>query len=282
MKLPCFLQNEGLNQLRARMGAGLIQWNSGITWTRIDTIEGEEIETFDDLVPLPDGTIVYKGERVAVYIRDQYRSREVASDPEKLYRVHVAECNTIQNMRRKDKFNERYVVTTRTDGKYVVNFLGQYGSDQTADGIECRLYVCMNCLKQLNYKNYNRCTPSESKEIKESFNLGDFFEEYGSRITNPPPHTDITAPPNAYTSDWPDVSSRLREQANWRCSECRDYFGDENMKRFLDVHHKYGLKYDNREQNLQVLCILCHAEIDERLKNSPRYAEYVQIKRETG
>lgn len=273
MTLPDFLQNEGFNRLRRQMDAPLIRWE-------LDSKPYIEIK--DPPQPYIDNTLEYDGKRVGVYIRDQYRSVESASDPGELNKVHVAECDTLKQMRDKGKYDVRYVATTRTDGLYMVNLLGRFGSGDKAEGEECRLYPCIFCLRRLNYKGYNDCEDEERREIREEFNMAEFYEAYGgARIDNPPPQTDITARINAYTPHWDSVSLRCRERANWRCSKCDVNLGDENMKKFLHVHHKNGLKYDNSAQNLQVLCILCHTEIDERLKNSPGYAEYLRIKRET-
>ena len=35
---------------------------------------------------------------------------------------------------------------------------------------------------------------------------------------------------------------------------------------FMHVHHKNGKKADNRESNLQCLCISCHAKVDDMHK----------------
>lgn len=189
MNLPDFSTEEELKRQRDQMGAEFRTWNlGGGGWSDLDQIlanTGTDIHLGETKI-LGDGTFVYKDRRVAVYIRDQYGSSNSASEPEKLNRVHVVYCDTLQHMQRKGKYEVRYVATTRTDGMFVVNFLGQFGSGVTADGVECRLYVCIKCLKRLNYKNYIECASSECKEIKESFNLGKFFEEYGSRIDRPP------------------------------------------------------------------------------------------------
>ena len=268
---------EGLNQLRVRMGAPLISWDSGQQWHPIDPIDVDGIDISGDDVEFDtDGTITYLGRRVAVYIRDQYGSRD--SEPDRLNKVHVADCSTLQHMRRQGRY-ERYVVTTRTDGLFSVNFLGAFGSAIRAEGVECRLYVCINCLRRLNYKNYNQCGPSEHREIRECFSLGEFYSVCNSRISILPSETDWSAPVNEYTDDWPAVRRRVRERANWRCSTCNVYLGDENMRRFLHVHHLNGLRCDNRIVNLRCLCIVCHVEEPQHqhVRYNPDYAEYLRI-----
>lgn len=280
MKLPDFLQDENFNRLRKQMGAPLSQWQPATSWSPIRPIK--KVVPIGDIKPVEDGTLEWEGERVAAYIRDQYGSSDSASEPEKLNKVHVADCDTLQQMRRKGKYDVRYVATNQTDGTFVVNFLGEFGSGDIAEGVECRLYVCKNCLKFLNYKNYNECVKPEQIKIKESFSLEEFFEVYGTWISDPPKETDWSAPINTYTEDWDKVSLRCRESAKWQCSKCAVFLGDENMKKFLQVHHINGQKSDNSNQNLQVLCIVCHAKIDSKLKYLPDYAEYLRIKRISG
>ena len=63
----------GLDQLRKRMGAPLIPFDSGVTWRPIDPIddEGIDVPPGDIDINPDDGTTEYQGRRVAVYIRDQ-------------------------------------------------------------------------------------------------------------------------------------------------------------------------------------------------------------------
>ena len=178
MKLPNFLQHQGFNRLRQLMHAPLVSWNQKV------------IPIVCPPVPDRQGTLIIDGQRVAVYIRDQYRSAESASEPEELNRVHVAECDTLKQMRDKGKYDERYVATIRTDGLFNVNLLGRLGSGDKAEGADCRLYPCIKCLRRLNYKGYDDSADEERWEIREYFNMAEFYDEYGgSRVDDLPPRT---------------------------------------------------------------------------------------------
>ena len=254
MNLPDFSQDEGFNRLRERMGAELIAWKSEGIW---DPINIDEIlvttgvdTSLDDVGAADDGTLEYRGRRVVVYIRDQV----MAYQP---YKFHVADCDTLQNMRQSGR-SERYVVATRTDGMFIVN---TFEEDRVIErDAEHRLFVCRNCLKRLNYKNYDTARYIERTRICESFDLREFFEVYPSQIKREPTHTDTTAPLNHYTEDWPQVSLRHREQKDWRCERCCIDFGAPERRQLLHVHHINGIRHDNSAGNLRVLCIDCHSE----------------------
>ena len=280
MNLPDFSKHVGLNQLRQNMGAELISWNSGGDWKSINIDEilittGMDIPS-DKIEYADDGTLEYEGRKVVVYIRDQYVPSD--SDREQLCKFHVADCATLQKMRRSNRY-ERYVVATRTDGKFIVNFLGESWYRDKEEEVERRLYVCKNCLRRLNYNGYKSYYGHQKKnEIRESFDLREFFERYGSQITREPTHTDITAPSNEYPQDWNQISRRYKEKRNWKCEECGVDLAGEDSKRFLHVHHKNGLKYDNYDENLLSLCIGCHATKPQhhQLRSHPDYWEYMQ------
>lgn len=282
MNLPDFSKHVGLNQLRQNMGTELISWNSGGVWDVINIDKILEKTGIDippgDLEYAADGTLEYEGRKVVVYIRDQYVPSD--SNREQLCKFHVADCVTLQGMRQSNRY-ERYVVTTRTDGKFIVNFLGESWYRDKEEEVERRLYVCKNCLSRLNYNGYKSYGYSgygqrKKNAIRESFDLREFFERYGSQITREPTHTDITAPLNTYPPNWNQISHRYKEKRNWECEECGINLRDE--RKFLHVHHINGQKNNNNDKNLLSLCIGCHANKPQhhQLRSHPDYWEYMR------
>lgn len=93
------------------------------------------------------------------------------------------------------------------------------------------------------------------KALVDAFDLKEFLAVYPrDRVAFRPEHTSDTAPLNDYTADWPDVSNDARRKSKFTCTGCDIRLAGSDS-RFLHVHHKNGLKYDNREINLDVLCI---------------------------
>jgi len=280
MRLPNFLGFIPLNKLRETMGAELKQWSPDLDWTGFDPEEwrkrllrttGIEVK-LEDVVPADDGTLEWQGHKVILYIRDQRTSGYQGT---RSYTFHVANCTTLHEMNRKGRY-ERYVVATRKDGKFIVNRFDW--NELVEKEVECELPVCRNCLRRLKYQNYNYESRFRRNQIVENFDLVDFFDKYPSRITRLPKHTDKTAPLGTYSSDWATISSRYRESVNWTCERCGVNLKDH--KSFLQAHHLNGVKSDNDRQNLQALCIRCHAQKPdhEHLRNSPDYVKYAQVR----
>lgn len=280
MYLPDFTKSRLLNEVREKMGAELVEWSPSILWQGFDPeewrrLEREGIEVpLQDVVPADDGTLEYRGQKIVLYIRDQRVTHRHHNDSGGGYRFHISDCDTLRRMRDEGRY-ERYVVSTRKDGKFIVNrfefnmLLG--------NGVEVELPVCKNCLKRINWQNYKQRGSSEKDRIWKSFDLIDYFDRYNSKITIIPKHTEKTAPLSEYTPDWNIISNKYRENVGWKCEECGLRLEEE--KKFLHVHHRNGVRSDNSWYNLQALCIKCHANKPDHdhLKNSPDYAKFMEF-----
>jgi hypothetical protein len=141
--LPDFIEFEPLNRLRQLMKAPLPdQFSSRYEMKRLtqddldralEGVEGLTIHDIKDVKVLSDGTLVYEDRRVLLYIRDRRASREY--DPlDNLPKFHVANCRTLKEMREHGQF-EKYVISRRTDGKFKMNFIYEFGKADSAEGL---------------------------------------------------------------------------------------------------------------------------------------------------
>jgi len=147
----------------------------------------------------------------------------------------------------------RYQVTTDTSG-----YLAVYGTNdakQVIDNQKAKLYVCKNCLKTLNYQGYAIKSNAEKRPVFKYFSLAIFFKTYSSHFKSlPKPNKSENSA--SYSSDWKEISAKLKQQASYICEQCSVDLVEE--KRLLHVHHIDGVKSNNENNNLRVLCADCH------------------------
>lgn len=247
-----------LDALLDRLGLKPVPFPLDIAARPWRTIDREiSIEELDP--PSRDGVLRYKGEPVFLYIRDvplRHDSvAEAVEDPEAYTRFHVADCQTLDNMRRQKRF-ERYVVTNRARGPLRV-FLRD-GAAGTIHEAELDLRVCRHCLQALDWEGYTSGRARKSKtEIWHGFSREAFLEQYSPTFSSRPRRRD-TDGHDDYPPDWPQIRDAALKQAAYRCASCGVRV-PEAQKRLLDVHHVNGVKSDNHPTNLRVLCKLCHA-----------------------
>lgn len=277
MKLPDFSNDKHFVRLLQEMGVKESRpWNPNrsslspfdhcqLEVSGVDVIDIDKIETSSD------GTLDYCGTKVLVYIRDQELSH---AQRESGYKFHIAECRTLGEMRSRNRFDTRYVVTNRQDGMFLVN--------RTRNGKiveknrEIELHVCKNCLWRLDYLGY-ATKQSARQAIYDKFSLEAFFAKYSNTVRSKPTHNEHSMPINIYPENWSDISNEVRRQANWECQECSIQL--DGHRELLHTHHIDGNKANNSPSNLQALCISCHSNVvgHERLKKLPDYRQCLEI-----
>ena len=160
-------------------------------------------------------------------------------------------------MKRQGRFQSRYFVSRRTDGKFKVNLLR--GNEITERDKLVEMKVCKNCLDKLSYMGYsNQNEFSERNRVYNNFKISEFLNSYGSKIYTVPQHDVDTAPINMYSDDFYKISYNYRKSKNWKCEQCGiDFTYD---KKNLHTHHIDGNKANNRFSNLKALCYNCHSK----------------------
>ncbi|MDE5464636.1 HNH endonuclease signature motif containing protein [Bradyrhizobium sp. CSS354] len=261
MKLPNFDDNPELNALRNAMGANLRDYtppapSEVLTTEEIERLAGEGIEIpLDEVRVLNDGTHIYKGRRVIVYIRDVAEYGGRTSMP----KYHLAMCSTLSMMMEAGRFKTRYVVATRDDGLFSIKRI----RGDTAIKSDEKLKICQQCLDELNYKSFSmRQSAQRRLEAVQGFSIKAFFDEFGKSCVWAMPKFDaINAPTNVYSPHFYRIAKALKEKRGYRCERTNcgiDLAGPGNRK-FLHAHHLNADKSDNHPTNIKLLCIRCHA-----------------------
>ena len=278
MRLPDFGSEVGFARLRETMGATDIVRLGDQKWHDWGGF-GIDVGDISEVDVNPDQTLSYKGRRVLVYIRDQ--AVRTQDDGLRDYRFHIAECKTLRLMRKENRFG-RYVVTTRTDGRFVVNLFRRGEKPPFKEGLVREMEVCKNCLTTLDWRSYSRLVGAKKASCWRNFDPEIFLSEYGSQVKGLPTQTPETAPLNKYPQDWEEISWRFRERSHWACQKCGLSFSEPRTRGWLHVHHRDGNKANSAQGNLQALCIGCHREEfgHENLKFSSGFGKFERWRRE--
>jgi hypothetical protein len=209
----------------------------------------DELENIGDL-------LTYKGRQVLLYIPDQGQSIDevLSGDQNKGKKFHVAHCRTLENMRGQGRF-ERYFAITNPTGSFPVSGVSRAAGVEVSGNAS--LYVCLNCLSQINYRQ-SALSSSMKYKARAEFEIAEFFETYSSCFTYFPQRSGSDPGKSGYTDDWKDVSERIRRHANWCCNDCGVDLKE--RKDLLHVHHRDGNKANNTPSNLRPLCAACHRD----------------------
>lgn len=157
-------------------------------------------------------------------------------------KFHITNCITLQKLGTK-----RY--RRANTGTVIV-----YDTSQERDVEVSGLPLCKNCLRiiraarQLDYGS--DMTSDEFEQI---------LREAGEDTENDQePDTDL----EGYTWKWQKISEAYRTKRNYTCENCGFHPESRMDRQFIHVHHKDGRKTNNRESNLQCLCIACHSNVN--------------------
>ena len=207
-----------------------------IPWRKIDSEEVDlsegKLDIRDDGIFLTDDDGVKR--QVFLYKR-RYKLMEYGKP-----RFHVCLCETIQKFLsdRKD-IPEYRRANTRT--VKVLNWDNNDEEEEVSD-----LPLCKNCAK-IMYNN----------KFMNSSEFAEILQNAASEDVSSNARVDI----HGYTKDWQLISSNYRKKKGYRCEKCGIKVTSLESE-FMHVHHINGKKTDNKDSNLQCLCIKCHSEID--------------------
>lgn len=242
-----------------RMGAASIDFELSNDLIPIEPIDaqlsaGLEVD-FNDIV-FDTGLASYEGRQVLLYIKDHSYNNKIYSvleDGSKGNKYHVADCEMLERMRQRGRF-DRYVVTNRLDGVFPVSG-NDSGRNKLIEG-ETNLNVCQYCLEGINYRKFSSLRRGGPRRaFVQQFNLADFFDTYSSFFKYMPSGV-AGGQSSQYTNDWAVVSKKVRQQYNYQCQHCG--LDLQEHKQLLHVHHINGVKSDNSAGNLTPLCCDCH------------------------
>jgi hypothetical protein len=261
VKLPNFEADTGLDLLRKAMGAELRDYSvvpssNVLTVEEIERLAGEGIDIpLDDVRVLNDGTHIYKGRRVIVYIRDVAEYGGRVSMP----KYHLAMCDTLNKMIEEGRYKKRYVVATRDDGRFSIQRIRGEAAIKTEESLD----VCQQCLDELKYRSFSlRLDRIERADAVSKFSLKEFFEEFGKSCVWAVPKFDaVHAPANIYSPQFYKIAKAIKQKRGFRCEQidCRIDLSDPANQKFLHAHHIDADKSDSHSSNIKLLCIRCHA-----------------------
>lgn len=237
-----------LEAIRISMGAGKADYKPRPPARRIEVdMEGKSVESLFH----PSGLLIIDNRPVFAYIPDHFY-KNFFDNPGELRRVHFAVCRTLQQMKSKGKW-DKYRITNRDDDLYPIDTAGHPKRRNV------RLYPCKNCLKKVRYKcfSYRHMSSQQQNEIVESFSAKeardllwqqfDIFKDLKSAQM-----------PTGYAVNHKKISRAYRANKNFTCEKCGVNL--KHKQECIDTHHISGVKNDNRYENLQCLCKLCHAK----------------------
>ena len=250
MRLPDFSADAALNSLREEMGAteqGDISLPAGAKRLseeelQILTADGIDVASLLEVRALADGTLAYRGRRVFVYDRNFVLPGPQSAREEEWPRFHVADCPKLRQLRAWSH-GRQYVVSAE---------VGLMQKKQ--------LRACQDCLVELKYEGIDKKAKLSRPSIVHAFTVERFYHLWPRDLPEAPGSTgepDVEL--DDFGGDFGEHAVAAMELAQYRCTKCGIDLAAPELRRFLHVHHREVVRYDNPLSELVVLCIGCHA-----------------------
>jgi len=224
----------------------LDKWMDSKGFPRIDGRSGFQIiKGIDFEEAYKAGSITFKDDGVYLeYDGKEYRGYMFIKEPYiESYgtypKFHLTKCSKIQEFILNGRFKVRYEWSNSNVNDLVDKTSRQKYKDEVLD-------LCSFC----------------SKEIHDAIDdTEDFFESLDkSKIEEENIEVDIFG----YVKEKEKISKVYREKKDYTCESCGISCERGMHKRYWHVHHKDGDKTNNKERNLECLCVKCHASKDAR------------------
>ena len=157
-------------------------------------------------------------------------------------RFHLCNCRIIQEFKARGSFNAEY----RWTNEEILQVRDM--DDHYLDKSVGNLPLC---------KYWAEILRSQQNDIYKDNN--DFVKELKKAI---PQETVTDVDILGYTKEWQEISLAYRKKKNYTCERCGIKITDVFDYGYMHCHHRDGNKINNRENNLECLCVLCHSKVD--------------------
>ncbi len=159
------------------------------------------------------------------------------------------------------KFHVRFCQTLQFYGKDAYRFANNEPIKVFARDRGMRHEVEVSGLQLCGYCSQILASKFES-EIHNSTDFVELLKQTENISSNESEEVDIFG----YTKNWEQISQAFRHIHQFTCEHCSIQITEPLEQHFIHTHHKNGNKIDNREVNLECLCIRCHSEVDSHHK----------------
>lgn len=179
----------------------------------------------------------YEGKKYRGYMFIQEAYITYNGGPARFPKFHLLKCRTIQEFIDSGRFKHRY----EWSNSDVNNLIDKQTRTKYID------------------KTLELCSFCKSDYFEEIEDTQDFFDSLDKSVIE---EDNIEVDIFGYARDWQKISKGYRTKKNYTCESCEIKIDSLSDRRYLHTHHKNGDKTNNRENNLECLCILCHSYKD--------------------